>query len=120
MDAMTRSNWRDAGLPWLVLVALATVLALHDLCRDGPRIGEPAHGRRFRFRLFVFLDDVQAVRTSGARYLLLHLNMPHGKPFPEAGRCLERLTALYGAPAEKDDRLAVFDLQPGKPPPKLQ
>ena len=93
---------------------------LHDLCRDGPIIGEPPHDRRFRFRLFVFLDDVHAVRTSGARYLLLHLNMPHGKPFPEAGRCLERLSALYGPPVEKDDRLAVFDLQPGKPPPKLQ
>jgi len=94
---------------------------LHDLCRDGPRVGEPPpRDRRFRFRLFVFLDDVDGVRNTGARYLLLHLNMPHGKPFPEAGRCLERLTALYGAPAEQDDRLAVFELRPGAPPPKLQ
>lgn len=94
---------------------------LHDLCRDGPVVGEPPErDRRFRFRLFVFLDDVDGVRGTGARYLLLHLRKPPGKPFPEAGRCLERLAALYGAPVERDDRLAVFDLRPGESAPKLQ
>ena len=94
---------------------------LHDLCRSGPRLGEvPPHDPRFRFRLFVFLDDPKAVRATGARYLVLHLHMPHGKPFPEAGRCLAKLEGLYGPPMETDDRVAVFDLRPGDPPPKLQ
>jgi hypothetical protein len=94
---------------------------VHDLCRAGPRVGEvPAHDPRFRFRLFVFLDDAPAVRATGARYLVLHLAMPHGRPFPEARRCLARLEDLYGSPVEQDDRVAVFYLRPGEPPPKLQ
>jgi hypothetical protein len=94
---------------------------LHDLCLERrPWIGEVPHDRRFRFRLFVFLDDPVAVRATGARYLVLHLFMPHGKPFPEAGRCLAKLEVLYGPPMSKDDRVAVFDLRPGDPPPKLQ
>ena len=53
-----------------------------------------------------------AVRGSGARYLLLHLDAPvHVGPRFEARRCLARLTELYGAPAEVDERLAVFDLR---------
>ena len=70
--------------------------------------------------LFVFLDEPAAVRASGARYLVFHSVIPHGKPFPEAGRCLARLEALYGPPMERDDRVAVFDLRPGEPAPKLQ
>ena len=94
---------------------------LHDLClQERPWIGEVPHDPRFRFRLFVFLDDPAAVRATGARYLVLHLATPHGKPFPEANRCLVKLEGLYGPPMEKDDRVAVFDLRPGDPPPKLQ
>lgn len=94
---------------------------IHDLCKDGMRIGEiPPRDRRFRFRKFIFLDDVQAVRDSGARYLLLLRDVPQQRPFPENGRCIERLTRLYGAPVEIDARIAVFDLRPGEPPPKLQ
>jgi len=85
---------------------------LHDLCMEGPRVGEVPDDPRFRFRLFVFLDDPGKVRASGARYLVLHLAMPHGKPFPEGGRCLAKLEALYGKPMELDDRVAVFDLRP--------
>ena len=94
---------------------------IHDLCRDGQRVGEiPPHDRRFRFRKFIFLDDVQAVRDSGARYLLLIRDVPHQRPFPENGRCIEKLARLYGEPVELDARIAVFDLRPGEPPPKLQ
>jgi len=46
--------------------------------------------------------------------------MPHGRPFPEARRCFARLEELYGPPMEKDERVAVFDLRPGDPAPKLQ
>lgn len=93
---------------------------LHDLCLDGPRVGEVPHDRRFRFHEFVFLDDPASVRASGARYLVLHLSMPHGKPFPQAGRCLARLEDLYGKSLVRDDRVAVFDLRPAEPSPKLQ
>jgi len=90
---------------------------IHGLCRDGPLVGEPPpRDRRFRFRLFVFLDDVDAVRNSGARYLVLDRGGPHQRPFPESGRCVDKLTRLYGAPIEDDARLAVFDLKPGAPP----
>jgi hypothetical protein len=86
---------------------------LHDLCRDGPRLGEPPErDRRFRFRLFVFLDDRDAVRNSGARYLVVHRTFPRSRPFPEADRCVAKLTQLYGAPIEDDARLVVFDLRP--------
>jgi hypothetical protein len=85
---------------------------IHDLCLDGVRTGEPARDRRFRFRRFVFLDDVQAVRNTGARFLLLHLERIHGRPFREAPKCLEKLTQLYGEPVDIDARLAVFDLKP--------
>jgi hypothetical protein len=84
---------------------------LHDLCLKGDRVGEVPNDPRFRFRLFVFLDDPRSVRASGARYLVLHLMMPHGKPFPEAATCLAKIQALYGKPMELDDRLAVFDLE---------
>jgi hypothetical protein len=98
-----------------------TMGLLHDLCRGGPRIGEtPPRDRRFRFRKFVHLGDADAVRATGARYLLLHRKPSNRLPFPEHDRCLARLEALYGPPLERDGRLAVFDLQPGKPPPTLQ
>jgi hypothetical protein len=97
-----------------------TMGMLHDLCLEGKRLGEPAHDRRFRFRKFVFLDDFSGVRQTGARYLLLHRERLHGRAFPEAERCLARLTAMYGAPVEIDARLAVFDLKPGEPAPALQ
>jgi hypothetical protein len=94
---------------------------LHDLClQDRPRLGEVPRDPRFRFRLFVFLDDPAAVRATGARYLVLHLSVPHGKPFPDAARCLAKLEGLYGMPTQQDDRVAVFDLRPGEAPPKLQ
>jgi hypothetical protein len=85
---------------------------IHDICLDGMRIGEPARDRRFRFRRFVFLDDAQAVRNTGARYLLFHREKIHGRPFHEASRCLAALTRLYGEPVDIDARLAVFDLKP--------
>src|SRR5262249_24609106 len=60
---------------------------LHDLCLDGPRVGEPPKDARFRFRNFVFLSDKSAVTASGARYLVLHLDQRQGAPFVEADRC---------------------------------
>jgi hypothetical protein len=93
---------------------------LHDLCLGGPYYGEVPRDRRFRFRNFVFLDDRDAVRASGARYLLLHLDQLHGRPFAQAERCMAALTALYGAPVDVDSRLAVFDLRPEATPRKLQ
>jgi hypothetical protein len=93
---------------------------LHDLCLDGPYHGEVPKDARFRFRNFVFLDDRDAVRASGARYLLLHLDQLHGRPFTQAGRCLAALTKIYGAPIETDGRLAVFDLRGAAGPAKLQ
>ena len=98
-----------------------TLGMLHDLCLEGPRQGEPpAHDPRFRFRKFIFLDDVQAVHSSGARYLLLLRDSVNGRPFREFPVCLEKLTRLYGKPVSVDSRVAVFDLEPGEPPPKLQ
>lgn len=86
---------------------------LHDLCLEGARIGEPPHDRRFRFGKFVHLDDAASVGRSGARYLLLHRERINARPFQENGRCIDRLTALYGPPLRLDARLAVFDLQRG-------
>jgi hypothetical protein len=98
-----------------------TLGMIHDLCLDGPRLGEPPpRDPRFRFRKFVFLDDVEAVRRTGARFLLLLHDSVNGRSFHEFPSCLAKLEARYGAPIEQDDRLAVFDLQPGKAPPKLQ
>lgn len=94
---------------------------LHDLCPAGDRIGEvPSRDRRFRFRRFVFLDDVDSVRQTGARYLLLIRDLPHRRQFPQKHHCIDKLTSLYGAPIEMDSRIAVWDLKPGDPPPKLQ
>ncbi len=94
---------------------------IHDLCLDGPRIGEiPPHDPRLRFRLFVFLDDVAGVKKTGARYLLLNRDLPYGRQFPENGHCIEKLTRLYGTPIELDARQAVFDLHPESPPPRLE
>jgi hypothetical protein len=97
-----------------------TIGLLHDLCLAGPYYGEVPKDARFRFRNFVFLDDRDAVLASGARYLLLHLDQLHGRPFAEAGRCTAALTRLYGAPIHADKRLAVFDLRPATSPRKLQ
>jgi hypothetical protein len=94
---------------------------IHDLCLEGPRLGEPPPGdRRLRFRKFVFLSDASAVRRTGARYLLVHRLPVRGQAFDEGGRCIGKLAGLYGAPVEVDARLAVFDLRPGDPPPTLQ
>jgi hypothetical protein len=85
---------------------------LRDVCRPDKREGEvPFHDPRFRFRMFVFLQDVEAVRRSGARYLVFERRDPHGRPFPESDRCLAALERLYGAPSEIDERVAAFDLQ---------
>jgi len=95
-----------------------TLGMIHDLCLAGERIGEPPPGDpRFRFREFVFLDDVAGVMRTGARYLLLNRERLHGRPFVENELCIARLTRLYGAPIEIDARLAVFDLRPGSPAP---
>jgi hypothetical protein len=94
---------------------------LYDVCLVGDRVGEVPHDRRFRFRRFVYLDDVRAVKATGARYLLLHRREPrHVGPHYDNHRCIEKLTPLYGAPIELDERLAVFDLRPDEPPPTLQ
>ena len=86
---------------------------LHDLCLEGPRIGEiPPRDRRLRFRAFVFLDDVAAVKARGARYLVLHRDArPNVGPAYHPDVCIEKLTRLYGAPSEIDARVAVFDLR---------
>jgi hypothetical protein len=93
---------------------------LHDLCLDGPYDGEVPNDHRFRFRNFVFLGDREAVHASGARYLLLHRDQLHGRPFAQADRCMAALSDLYGAPVDVDARLAVFDLRPAAGPRKLQ
>lgn len=84
---------------------------LHDLCLDGPRVGEVPDDPRFRFRNFVFLGNFHAVAGSGARYLVLHRGPRAGKPFAEAPRCIEKLTRLYGPPAEDAEGIVVFDLE---------
>ena len=98
-----------------------TMGMLYDLCLHGDRVGEPAHDRRFRFRRFVFLDDVASVRSGGARYLLLNRRLRNhvGAQYDDA-LCMEKLTRLYGTPFRVDSRLAVFDLHPEQGPPKLQ
>jgi hypothetical protein len=84
---------------------------IHDLCMSGPPDGEvPPRDPRFRFRNFVPLDDPAAARLSGARYIVLQLDYWRGEPFADAPRCLEALTRIYGAPVERDSRVAVFDL----------
>ncbi len=95
---------------------------LHDLCLDGPVVGEiPENDPRFRFRRFVFLQDREQVLRNGSRYLLLHRQPPqHMGPRYDDPRCLEQLTRLYGKPVEIDERLAVFDLRPWDGPPKTR
>jgi hypothetical protein len=97
---------------------------LYDLCLQGQgdRVGEPPpDDRRFRFRSFIFLNDVAAVRKTGARYLLLQRGpIRHVGPTYDSERCLAKLTGLYGAPVEIDSRLAVFDLRPEDGPPKMR
>jgi hypothetical protein len=86
---------------------------LHGLCMPGEKEGEPPpRDRRFRFRDFVFLDDVDGVRSSGARYLLLFREQVNARAFHEQHACIAALTRLYGAPARLDDRLAVWELRP--------
>lgn len=106
-----------------------TLGMLHDVCLEGRRIGEPPPDARFRFRKFVFLGDVEAVKRTGARYLVLHRDRMtrlvlhpdriERHPF-EQERCLARLVALYGAPVESDAQVAVFDLRPPDPPPAAE
>lgn len=93
---------------------------IHDLCLEGPYYGEVPNDSRFRFRNFIFLDDRDAVLASGARYLLLHRDQLHGRPFAQADRCMAALARLYGAPVDVDSRLAVFDLRPAASPRTLQ
>ena len=93
---------------------------IHDLCRSGTRVGEVPKDRRFRFRNFVFLDDPEAVRASGARYIVLQLDQWQGGPYADAPRCLAALTGLYGEPAEATSGIAVFDLSAGKRPRGLK
>ncbi len=93
---------------------------LHDLCLDGPRFGEPPRDPRFRFRLFVHLDDRAAVLATGARYLLLHRQYLNDRRFEASDRCLAALKGIYGEPIEIDERLAVFDLRRLDAPRKLQ
>ena len=84
---------------------------VHDLCLAGPRSGEVPRDPRFRFRNFVFVDDVAAVRASGARYLVFYREQYHGRrPFREADRCVAELTRRYGEPIESDPRVVVYDL----------
>ena len=93
---------------------------VHDLCLDGERFGEVPRDRRFRFRKFVFLDDVAAVRRTGAAFLVLHRERIFRRPFHENGRCIQKLSMLYGPPTELDERVAVFDLVRGVPSGKLK
>jgi hypothetical protein len=84
---------------------------LHDLCLTGPRYGEVPRDSRFRFRSFVYLDDREAVRRTGASYLLLQRDLRNGEPFAQSEACLAALKRRYGDPIELDPRLAVFDLR---------
>jgi hypothetical protein len=84
---------------------------LHDLCQDGPRLGEvPPGDRRFRFRRFVFLQFPDAVRATGARYLIFNRDVPT-RVSPLRADCLATLTRLYGPPTQMDARAAVWDLR---------
>jgi len=86
---------------------------LHDVCLDGVRIGEvPPGDRRFRFRSFLFLQDVAAVRASGARYLVIFRSQErYVGPLYDGERCIAKIASLYGEPVESDAHLAVFDLK---------
>jgi hypothetical protein len=84
---------------------------LYDLCFAGPRVGEVPKDSRFRFHSFVYLDDREAVRRSGARYIVLQRDLLHGQPFEQSEGCVKALKRRYGEPIEEDARLAVFDLR---------
>jgi hypothetical protein len=84
---------------------------LRGLCVQGAPMGTTApRDRRFRFRMFVSLEDTDAVRNSPARFIVLHRQFPMRPPFPQYDACRDALAMRYGAPALEDSRVAVFDL----------
>ena len=90
---------------------------VHELCLQGsPFYGEVPRDPRFRFRSFVHLDDRDAVRRSGARYIVFQRDLRNGEPFRESDRCLAELERRYGKPVELEARLAVFDLMSNRAP----
>jgi hypothetical protein len=86
-------------------------------------LGHLASGSGIRFRTVVDIDDVDALRRSGAEYLVLHWNPAREFLFLEVDRRLgtsrgrfvavirDRLRPKLGKPIVDDDRMTVFRLK---------
>jgi hypothetical protein len=81
-----------------------------------------AHGgRRPRFRNMVDIQDAEAVRRSGADYLICHRDLlgeflpgaplPSTPPAPGLKECLEGSAVRFGPPVFEDDTIVAFDLR---------
>ncbi len=84
---------------------------VHRLCLEGRYHGEVPADPRFRFRSFVDLADAQAVRATGARYLVFFTDRRWGEPFRESQRCLQALEGRYGKPTRRYATHVVFELR---------
>lgn len=79
-----------------------------------PTAGAPG----LRFRHFLWLGDLGAIRRAGVRWVILHRQPEDETPWPQKRHlgafdfepCLARFTADAGPPVHVEDRLAVFDL----------
>ena len=71
---------------------------------------------RLRFRNLVCMDDVDAMRASGAEYVLVHkrfeVDLPAVAPPPPAlERLLRKYREVLGEPAYEDSQVAAFALE---------
>jgi hypothetical protein len=86
-------------------------------------LGHVSHPAGIRFRTVIDISDVNAIRASGAEYLVLHWNLPREFLFLEVSsrlgrtrgrfvaRIRDRLLADLGNPIVNDESLTVFKLR---------
>ena len=82
------------------------------------RFGELApRDERLRFRSFVHVADLPALRRAGVRYVVFHRDLAAEMtqvmelPRPEVERWIERYRRLVGPPWRDDGAVCVFDLR---------
>jgi hypothetical protein len=85
----------------------------------GQRIGARQHGDRLRFRRLVDIDDTEALRRSGADFVVVHLDvrreaLSHDlargrvRVSRETKRVLRKLEKAFGKPSYEDNWIRVF------------
>jgi len=81
---------------------------------SGIVLGAVEEPSALRFESYVNIDNVEAMRLTGARYLIIHRNPSRevrGQPPKKRSKIPSHFAQAFGSVVYEDDWLFVFDLE---------